>query len=52
MMGTHSTLKARDETREVMLGPAKYITGKGFAFAKDDAVEVTGSKITWVPWNS
>lgn len=46
MMGTHLTIKAGDETREVMLGPANFITGKGFAFAKGDAVEVTGSKIT------
>ena len=46
MMGTHFTIKAGDETREVMLGPSKFITGKGFAFAKGDAVEVTGSKIT------
>ena len=46
MMGTHFTIKAGDETREVMLGPAKFIAGKGFTFAKGDAVEVTGSKIT------
>ena len=46
MMGTHLTIKAGDETREVMLGPANFITGKGFAFAKGDSVEVTGSKIT------
>lgn len=46
MMGTHITIKTADETREVMLGPAKFITGKGFAFAKGDAVEVVGSKIT------
>ena len=46
MMGTHFTVKTADETREVMLGPAKFITGKGFAFAKGDAVEVVGSKIT------
>jgi len=46
MMGTHFTIKAGDKTREVMLGPTKFITGKGFAFAKGDVVEVTGSKIT------
>lgn len=46
MMGTHLTIKTADETREVMLGPANFITGKGFAFAKGDAVEVTGSRIT------
>ena len=42
MMGTHITIKTADETREVMLGPANFITGKGFAFAKGDAVEVDG----------
>lgn len=46
MMGTHITIKTVDETREVMLGPANFITGKGFAFAKGDSIEVTGSKIT------
>lgn len=46
MMGTHLTVKEADETREVMLGPANFITGKGFAFAKGDSVEVTGSRIT------
>jgi hypothetical protein len=46
MMGTHLTIKTADETREVMLGPAKFITGKGFAFTKGDAIEVTGSRIT------
>ena len=46
MMGTHLTIKTADETREVMLGPANFITGKGFTFAKGDAVEVVGSKIT------
>jgi len=46
MMGTHITIKTADETREVMLGPSNFVTGKGFAFAKGDAVEVTGSRIT------
>ncbi len=46
MMGTHLTVKAAEETREVMLGPANFITGKGFAFAKGDSIEVTGSRIT------
>ena len=46
MMGTHLTVKAGDETRDVMLGPSNFITSKGFAFAKGDSVEVTGSKIT------
>ena len=46
MMGTHITIKTADETREVMLGPANFIAGKGFAFAKGDSIEVTGSRIT------
>jgi hypothetical protein len=46
MMGTHLTIKTAEETREVMLGPAKFITGKGFAFTKGDAIEITGSRIT------
>jgi hypothetical protein len=46
MMGSHLTVKTAEETREVMLGPANFITGKGFTFAKGDSVEVTGSRIT------
>ena len=46
MMGTHLTIKTAEETREVMLGPAQFITSKGFAFVKGDAIEVTGSRIT------
>lgn len=46
MMGMHLTIKTAEETREVMLGPAQFITSKGFAFAKGDAIEVTGSRIT------
>jgi hypothetical protein len=39
-------LKIGEETTEVMLGPSTFITGKGFSFAKNDSLEVTGSKIT------
>jgi hypothetical protein len=46
MMGTHLTIKTAEETREVILGPAQFITSKGFAFVKGDAIEVTGSRIT------
>jgi hypothetical protein len=46
MMGTHLTIKTAEETREVMLGPSEFITSKGFAFVKGDAIEVTGSRIT------
>jgi hypothetical protein len=46
MMGTHLTIKAGDETREVMLGPSVFISRKGFSFAKGDSIEVTGSRVT------
>ena len=46
MMGTHLAVKSGDETRDVMLGPTAFIASKGFSFAKGDAVEVTGSKVT------
>jgi hypothetical protein len=42
MTGTHLTLKADNETREVMLGPSKFISSKGFSFAKGDSIEATG----------
>ena len=45
MMGTHLTLNAGQETRDVMLGPSSFITSNGFSFAKGDSIEVTGSKI-------
>jgi hypothetical protein len=46
MMGTHVVLKIGEKTTEVMLGPSTFITGKGFSFAKGDALEVTGSRVT------
>jgi len=46
MMGTHLTIKTPEETLEVMLGPADFITGKGFTFAKGDSIEAAGSRIT------
>jgi len=46
MMGTHLTVKVGGQTREIMLGPTKFIASKEFSFAKGDAVEVTGSKVT------
>lgn len=46
MMGMHFTIKTAEETREVVLGPAQFVTSKGFAFVKGDAIEVTGSRIT------
>jgi hypothetical protein len=46
MMGTHLTVKAGEENRDVMLGPATFLTEKGFTFAKGDSIEVTGSQVT------
>jgi hypothetical protein len=46
MMGTHLTVKEGDETQDVMLGPAKFIDGKGFSFTKGVSIEVTGSRVT------
>jgi hypothetical protein len=46
MMGTHLTVKAGEESCEVMLGPSKFINSKGFSFVKGDSVEIKGSKVT------
>ena len=46
MMGTHLTVKTADESVQVMLGPSNFVTSQGFAFAKGDAVEITGSRVT------
>ena len=46
MSGTHLFLKTDAMTVEVALGPSPFINNKGFSFAKGDAVEVTGSKVT------
>jgi len=44
--GTHLTIKTAEGDRQVMLGPSQFIAGKGFAFAKGDQVEITGSKVS------
>jgi hypothetical protein len=44
-MGTHLTVKTAEGDVQVMLGPTRFITDKGFSFAKGDQVEVTGSKV-------
>ncbi len=46
MSGTHLFVKTDAMTVEVALGPSFFISEKGFSFAKGDAVEVTGSKVT------
>lgn len=45
-MGTHLTVKTAEGDMQVMLGPTRFITDKGFSFAKGDQVEVTGSKVS------
>ncbi len=43
--GMHLVVKTDDKTDEVILGPANYMTSKGFSFTKGDSIELTGSKI-------
>ncbi|MBZ5602976.1 MAG: hypothetical protein LAO79_11775 [Acidobacteriia bacterium] len=45
MTGTHLIVKTASGTLEVHLGPTSFVTGKGFNFAKDDSVQVVGSKV-------
>ena len=44
--GTHLTVKTAQGNLEVMTGPTKFLSSKGFTFAKGDEVEITGSKVT------
>jgi len=44
--GTHLELKTADGVYSVHLGPSSYIANQGFSFAKNDEIEVTGSKVT------
>ncbi|MGB7556769.1 MAG: hypothetical protein WBM04_20555 [Candidatus Korobacteraceae bacterium] len=45
-MGTHLVMKTDSGTLDVHVGPSGYITENHFSFAKGDAIEVTGSKVT------
>ena len=45
-MGTHLLLKTDSGTLDVHAGPSGYITQNHFSFAKGDAIEVIGSKVT------
>lgn len=45
-MGTHLLLKTDSGTMDVHVGPSAYITENHFSFAKGDAIEVIGSKVT------
>ena len=42
----HLILKSGAETFDVLLGPAAYISDRGFTFAKGDTVQVLGAKLT------
>mgnify|MGYP005809947683 CR=1 FL=1 len=44
--GTHLLLKTDSENFDVHVGPSQYVSRQGFAFAKGDQIEVTGSKVT------
>lgn len=44
--GTHLILKTAAESLEVHLGPTWFLTERNVSVAKNDALEITGSKIT------
>jgi hypothetical protein len=44
--GTHLIVKTDGGDLDVHVGPSSYISEKQFSFAKGDAVEVVGSKVT------
>jgi hypothetical protein len=46
-MGLHLTLKTENATYTVLVGPVQFVKDKGFAFAKGDEIEVTGSKVKY-----
>ncbi len=43
--GLHLTFKSDQGTFEVHVGPSAYVSSKQFSFAKDDNIEVIGSKM-------
>jgi hypothetical protein len=45
MRGTHIQLKTREQSIEVHVGPTSYLADQKFTLAKNDEIEVTGSKI-------
>jgi hypothetical protein len=47
MGGLHLTVKTEKETVTVLAGPASFAKDKGFSFAKDDKVEVIGSRVKY-----
>jgi hypothetical protein len=45
--GVHLTVKTKTETIPVHLGPDWYVEREGPAFAKGDAIDVRGSRVTY-----
>jgi hypothetical protein len=45
--GTHLDLKTDSGIVDVHLGPSAYLSSKGFQFANNDQLEVTGSKVMY-----
>jgi hypothetical protein len=43
--GTHITLKTSNQSYDVHLGPTSYLADQKFSVAKNDQLEVTGSKV-------
>jgi hypothetical protein len=46
-MGLHLILKTDKESLSVLVGPSRFVAGKGFRFAKGDQIQVTGSKVKY-----
>jgi hypothetical protein len=45
--GVHVTLKSSGDTTQVHLGPAWFIEYQDMKIARNDSLEVTGSRVTW-----
>jgi len=44
-MGIHLSVKAKEATYDVHLGPGFFLTQQKWTFAKGDQIEITGSKV-------
>ncbi len=45
--GTHLDLKTESGILDIHLGPSDFLSSKGFQFAPQDRIQVTGSKVTY-----
>jgi hypothetical protein len=45
--GTHLIVKAGNEVDDIRIGPTWYLKQQKYAFAKDDQIEVIGSKVKY-----